>query len=31
VHQDTVDQYILLTAAHEPLVLCPISISGPIL
>jgi hypothetical protein len=30
-HQDTVDQYILLTAAHEPLVLCSISISSPIL
>jgi hypothetical protein len=29
--QDTVDQYVLLTMAHEPLVLCSISIPGPIL
>jgi hypothetical protein len=31
VHQDIVDQYVLLTAAHEPIVLCSISISGRIL
>jgi hypothetical protein len=30
-HQDTVDKYVLLTAAHEPLVLYSISIFGPIL
>jgi hypothetical protein len=31
VHLDSVDQYILLTTAHEQLILCLISISGPIL
>jgi hypothetical protein len=30
-HQDTVNHYVLLTAVHELLVLCLISISGPIL
>jgi hypothetical protein len=30
-HQDTVDQYVLLTAAHKPLVICSINITGPIL
>jgi hypothetical protein len=31
VHQDTIDQYVLLTTVHELLVLCSISVSGPIL
>jgi hypothetical protein len=30
-HQDAIDQYVLLTVAHKPLVLCSISVTGPIL